>query len=117
MTLPTLGHAQLDADHADILQCLEGLKNNSQNYMDTVFKFQEYLLSHTLREEAYMVHLGYPSMQEHLEAHGDLLAKSKYLMNGDPYILDDCAIVLIKHINQEDRKFAAWKAERDQITS
>lgn len=115
MKIPILNDPVLDAEHRDIFACLEQLKDCPVNAENVIFVFQEYILAHTLREEALMVKLDYPTKVSHFQSHQNLLERSRLLACGDHYTIDTCTILLIKHINQEDRAFAQWKQEYDKI--
>lgn len=121
MKIPVLNDPILDREHQDIVLCLIQIKNNPEEAYRNVAAFQQYLLAHTLREEALMVRLDYPLMLEHLRHHGALLSLAKGFIlellagnaEGLSQKVDHIVELLIEHIYVEDQKFATWKQEQD----
>ena len=121
-TLPILHNEILDRDHQDILLYLLAMQDGPEDAYRDVEKFQQYLLAHSLREEALMSHLNYPKLLHHLHCHGELLRLAKdfipsLLVGSNPETLrqkiNEMAQLLILHIQIEDGDFAIWKANQE----
>lgn len=105
----------------DLTAVAENSGYTEDAYRD-VEKFQQYLLAHSLREEALMSHLNYPKLLHHLHCHGELLRLAKdfipsLLVGSNPETLrqkiNEMAQLLILHIQIEDGDFAIWKANQE----
>ena len=114
-----LGIPILDEQHRGIVASINTLHYETRhNHGDAVIHpvlraLQEYTRLHFDLEERLMRMAGYPSLQDHLVRHQELVARLKAVgLGSDPYaLLELLREWWLGHINDEDRKYAPWVAK------
>lgn len=121
ITIPQMGIADIDAEHAGLLDCLLRLQlyidkgHGFAASIDAVQALKQYALAHFTHEEAFLREKAFPKLEEHIEQHRaitDYVTRlHDRLMAGEEIEVSLINIMrewILKHIGVEDMEFAAY---------
>ena len=110
----------IDEEHDNLLNIKDDIIKNCQmrNYTMTgvnILMFKDSLLKHFIIEERIMTETHYPNIDEHIEAHIDLLEKAKELCDINLYnnldyekMLDILEKLVENHADSCDADYKKW---------
>jgi len=114
----------LDEQHAKIINIMEDLKASVSNYhyenVETLLNsLHEVSQAHFKDEEAYMLSIGYPELEEHIIEHRKLEEKAKKLREdfkaGQPVLMSIIAFLsrdwLRQHVKESDMKYVGFQKQ------
>lgn len=118
---PLMGIAEIDKEHAGLLDCLQRLKlyvekgHGFAASIDAIQTLKTYAVAHFTHEEAYLKDHGFPNLAAHVEQHH---AITKYVddlydrvVNGEEIessLVEMMRDWIITHIGVEDMEFANY---------
>ena len=121
LEFPQTGIAEIDAEHAGLLDCLQRLQTYVEKghgfaaSIDAVQTLKDYAANHFAHEEVFLKSHGFPHLAEHIEQHQ---AITKYVADLYDRVLGgeeiESSLVemmrqwIIKHIGVEDMEFAIY---------
>ena len=125
----TMGLAAVDAEHWDLLRCLQHLGHclTIEEAESTIASFLQAWDSHHAKEERAMADLVYPWAHFHIEQHaklglefGKLRDKARRSARFDASmktLAEDTVELLLAHIDHADRQFSEWFAQSQSLGS
>jgi hemerythrin-like metal-binding protein len=130
IVFPQMGIAEVDAEHAGLLECLQRLQlyvdkgHGFAASIDAVLQLKTYAVAHFTHEEAYLKEHGFPNLAAHIKQHQ---AITKYVAELYDRVLEgeeiEAPLVammrdwIIKHIGVEDMEFAVHFGTADGKSS
>ncbi len=121
IAFPQMGIAEIDAEHAGLLDCLQRLQlyvekgHGFAASIDAVQALKTYAADHFTHEEAYLKERGFPNLAEHIEQHRvitDYVSELyERVLEGEEIempLVDMMRQWIIKHIGVEDMEFAIY---------
>lgn len=119
-------HITIDNEHQQLFEIASkafesvGSENINEKIRSILSDLYDFMKKHFAHEEAYMLEIGYPRLNEHKEIHQKIIhnlnAYVKKLPSMDVGSFEKelaklIDITLVQHIIQEDRKITLWKRQ------